>query len=303
MSTNLPKHFFDPIVIGHNAFFGVDHLSSARGQEREAYFANPKNIANVIAFALESGAGGIMMSTHERAHNVTKILREDPKLMDGLRVYPLLPYVQKYVTAANEKGMISVILDGISGTSSTEKLAMAWNGAKGLLGRDIYSILTNLIQIELKTFRGLNVPCVFLHDAFTDLALALNMKGIVDYYHEQLKKDFGYEAAFATKNLPLFLRKFHEWGYSNPLVMPHLNLLGFSMNPSREACELALKTYSSRVMAMSTLASGYLKPGEAYAYLGTLPHVESVVVGASSQAHVAETFSAIKRNMSHLFTQ
>jgi hypothetical protein len=205
------------------------------------------------------------------------------------------------VTAANEKGMLNVILDGVSGTSGSEKMSLVWHGAKALIGRDIFSILTNLINIELKAFRGLNMPCVFLHDAFTDLALTLNMKDIVDFYYSQIKKEFGAEAAFATKNLPLFLRKFDEWGYRRPLVMPHLNKLGFSMNPNRVACEEALANYPARVMAMSTLASGYLKPDEAYAYLSKLNHVESVVVGASSKGHVDETFNAIKTHFKHLF--
>ena len=32
-------------------------------------------------------------------------------IKDDLKIYPLLPYVQKYVVAANQKGMLNVILD------------------------------------------------------------------------------------------------------------------------------------------------------------------------------------------------
>ena len=44
------------------------------------------------------------------------------------------------------------------------------------------------------------------------------------------------------------------------------------MNPSREACEKCLVEHPIEVMA--TLASGYLRPTEAYSYLGALQGVD-----------------------------
>lgn len=299
----MTNRFFDPIVIGHNSFFGVDHLSATRGQQREAHFAIPSRIVEVIEWSVQQGAGGMMMSTHQRATGVTQLLRENRGLADSLRLYPLLPYVQKYVTAANEKGMLNVLKDSVSNTSSAEKFRMFWNGAAGVFRKDLHSILAALIQVELQPFKGFNVPCVFLHDVFTDLALALNLPDIIEFYHEELQRNYKCQAAFATKNLPLLLERFEQWGYSNPLVMPHINSIGFSMNPSREACEDALKRRPARVMAMSTLASGFLKPDAAYRYLGTVPHIESIVVGVSSLDHVRETFSAIKTHLPRLFSE
>ena len=68
------------------------------------------------------------------------------------------------------------------------------------------------------------------------------------------------EPAFATKNLPLLLKKLTSWGISKPLILTHFNKIGFQMNPSREACEKSLAEYDFQVMAMGTLASGHLKP-------------------------------------------
>ncbi len=63
------------------------------------------------------------------------------------------------------------------------------------------------------------------------------------------------------------------------------------MNPSREACEEVLRGCKYDVIAMSTLAAGYLKPEEAYEYLFKLPTIiRSVVVGVSSKKHAEETF-------------
>src|SRR5437016_10928642 len=105
------KTFFDPIVIGHNAFFGVDHLSTARGQERQSHFSDPLRIIETIEFARDNGATGLMMSTHEKAGSVADLMRRRSSLVKSVRVYPLLPYAQKYVTAANEKGLMNVVLD------------------------------------------------------------------------------------------------------------------------------------------------------------------------------------------------
>ena len=50
-----------PIVLGHNAFFGVDHLSAARGARRAADFAEPDRILEVVRAAAAHGAEGMMM--------------------------------------------------------------------------------------------------------------------------------------------------------------------------------------------------------------------------------------------------
>ena len=43
-------------------------------------------------------------------------------------------------------------------------------------------------------------------------------------------------------------------------------------------------------MAMGTLASGFLVPAEAFAYTAKFPAVKSVVIGASSEEHLRESF-------------
>ena len=90
---------------------------------------------------------------------------------------------------------------------------------------------------------------------------------------------------------------FKKTKIKNPLIMASINKLGYQVNPSREAFEDALKQYELQLLAMSTLAAGYLKPKEAYEYLFSLPRVDSVVVGLSSTNHAVETFSEIKKHL------
>lgn len=285
-----------PLVMGHNAFFGVDHLSAARGAARAAHFADPARILDVLREGVAQGAGGLMMSTHDRAAGLCDMIRGDARLAGALRLYPLLPYAQKYITRANEMGMVNVVLDALKGTSFSDKIWLFWEGGKGVLARDLNGILASLIRLELKPFKGLAMPAVFLHDAFTDLALGLGLQDIFSFYLEEMQRSHGSQGAFATKNLPMLLARFAEWGLPAPVVMTHVNKAGYHMNPSRAACEQALATHAASVMAMGTLASGHLRPDEAYAYLATVPRIESIVVGVSSPAHIAETFAAIRRH-------
>jgi hypothetical protein len=283
------------IVLGHNQFFGVDHLSAVRGAQRAAYFSENSRILNMIHTAYENGATGMMMSTHERAADIAEMLRNEGSLANKLAIYPLLPYVQKYVVAANEKGMLNVVFDALSGTKFSQKLAMIWKGGKGILAKDINAILSAMIRLELKTFQRLRMEAVFLHDVFTDLALALNLQDVFEFYLEEIQKLFGAQGAFTTKNLPTLLKRFSAWGLARPVVMTHFNKAGYHMNPSRKACEDAVSKYDVTIMAMGSLASGYLGPDEAYEYLAKISKVDSVVVGVSSEVHAKETFAAIKK--------
>ncbi len=286
----------DPVVLGHNPFFGIDHLSQAKAAERDARFQAVDGILDMIRFARDHGVRGMMMSTHPRATLVADALRKDPALLDSINIYPLLPYIAKYVRQANEKGLVNVVLDQVKAGGLGEKISMFARGGMAMLRKDRLQILGTLIQMELMPFKGLRVKAVFLHDALTDMGLALNLRGIFEFYHEEISKRFEAAPAFATKNLPLLVQKFSEWGLPKPLVLTHFNKVGFSMNPSRQACERTLAEADVQVMSMGTLASGYLKPDEAYEYLYGLPRMDSVVVGVSTKAHAESTFAAIDKH-------
>jgi len=294
---SVPANPLTGIVLGHNPFFGVDHLSAARGSERAAYFSDPNRILSTIREARSAGAGGMMMSTHERAAPLADLIATDATLARDFRIYPLLPYAQKYVTRANEVGMVNVVLEALSGTTLSQKTAMFVKGGKAFVSKDINAVLAALMQIELKPFAKLNVPAIFLHDAFTDLALAFGMAEVFEFYMAEIEKSFGARGGFATKNLPTLLQRFSEWGLPAPLVMTHFNKAGYHMNPSRQACEQAAARHDVSLLIMGSLASGYLRPDEAYAYLSSVANVDGVVVGVSSPAHIQETFGAIRQHM------
>ena len=113
---------------------------------------------------------------------------------------------------------------------------------------------------------------------------------------DYVKDNYGATPAFGTMNFPALVKSFDEWGFKKPLIMTSFNKVGFQMNPSREECERCLKEHDVDVLAMSTLAAGYLKPEEAYDYLFALPNIKSVVVGFSTKEHAMDIVHLIKNS-------
>jgi hypothetical protein len=82
------------------------------------------------------------------------------------------------------------------------------------------------------------------------------------------------------------------------VVAAPFNKIGFQMNPSRAACEEALRTnHWPILLAISVLAAGYLKPVEATEYLASLPNLRGVAVGVSKESQAKEIFGLLKQKL------
>jgi hypothetical protein len=96
---------------------------------------------------------------------------------------------------------------------------------------------------------------------------------------------------FETRNLPYLVEKFSTWGIGLDkvaLVAP-FNAAGFQMSPSKAECERALERIpETEIIAMSILASGYLKLNEATEYINSLPRLSGMVVGLSKEQHASD---------------
>ena len=289
----------DRIILGHNQFFGVDHLNSQTGNAKDAYFGEVEKILDVIHFSFDLGVKGLMVSTHERAIALSKALQRDASLKNQLGIYLLLPYIAKYVKQANEKGLVNIVLDSLAGTSLQSKIGVYWRGGMGYIKKDIKGIITALIDFETAPFINLNLRAIFLHDAITDLILGWGATEVLKIYYQHIQKNYRVIPAFCTKNLPRLASELNKIGIEDPLIMASINKVGYQVNPSIEEFTEALRENSLNLLAMSTLAAGYLKPKEAYEYLFSLPNVASVVVGVSRKDHARETFEIIRSLQPH----
>lgn len=288
----------DPILLGHNPFFGTNHLDQAQGEARATVFENEKAILEVLRKCHDEGIRGMMMSTHPRAAVFCRLLEREGFLSQGWRIYPLVPYIQKYVRGANEKGLVNMVKSMLTPKHGLDSLSILWSGGRSLMTKDVRGILTTLIDVELLPFKGLPLGAVFLHDALTDLALGLGADSVLGLFRDHIVEKYRVPAGLTTKNLPTLRRRLAGMeGWSRPLIMVSANATGFYMNPSPAESEQVLQKDDADIVAMSTLASGALRPDQAYPYLAQFPAIKSVVVGLSRPDHITETVKAIRTHL------
>ena len=147
-----------------------------------------------------------------------------------------------------------------------------------------------LIDAAMKMFEGLNTPVIFLQNVIVDLLMGLGMDEIFTHYAEYIKKKYNAEPGFITMNMPRMVDMCERLGIENPIICSSINKIGFRMSGSIEEYEEYLNSDRKfRPMAMQCLAAGALKPKEAMEYVTRFPKIESVLVGASSKAHIQQT--------------
>lgn len=290
----------DPIVLGHNPIFGVDHLSQEAGNLKAEQFADAQRIGEILSCCHALGVRGMMMSTHPRAALVCMVLDREAQLSSTWRVYPLVPYIQKYVRGANEKGLVTLVKDTLAQSSAAQKLSWLLRGGRGLFAKDIHRALKILIDLEMLPFEGRQLGAVFLHDALVDLALGLGIESVLEVFREHVEKRYHVPAGLVTKNLPTLRTRLETLGWSDTLVMASFNAIGFLVNPSVAECAAAIRKPGITFVAMSTLAAGALSPDNAYSFLSDYSSIGSVVVGMSRPEHVTETIAAIRRHLPFL---
>ena len=287
--------YLDKILLGHNQFFGTDHMSFERGAERASHFSKIENVIHIIRYAYKNGATGLMMSTHDNAKLIADELAKDDELKQNLHIYVLLPYMAKYVRMANERGMVNMVGEILSQANWKERIGIMSSGGMGVLQKDITGMLKALIDVELLPFKNLNMKAVFLHNALSDMVAGLGLEEIPHFFSGYISEKYQVAPAFCTLNSPILMNFLNDIKINNPVLMAPFNPMGFQMNPSKEEAENVLRKIPSRMIAMSTLAAGYVKPKEAYTYISSLPEIKSVIVGASSRNHINENFKLIKK--------
>jgi hypothetical protein len=290
----------DKILLGHNQFFGTDHMSFERGAERASHFSKIENVINIIRYAYKNGATGFMTSTHDNAKLIVDEIAKDKELRENLNIYVLLPYMAKYVKMANERGMVNMVSEILGQATWNERLKIMSTGGMGVLKKDITGMIKALIDVELLPFKKVNLKAVFLHNALSDMAAGLGLKEIPHIFASYISEKYQIEPAFCTLNSSKLMNFLNDIKINNPVLMAPFNPIGFQMNPSKEEAENVLSKIPSQMIAMSTLAAGYVNPKEAYAYLSSLPNIKSVIVGASSEEHINESFKHINESFNFI---
>jgi len=287
----------DKIVFGDNQFFGINHMSQEKSQQLSEKFYDIKNIYKVYDSAIECGIDAIMLNSNQRAPEICEYFRKNQSKYSNLKWYPSIPYPHKYANMVAEKGIFPAINELIFSNNTTSGvLGMVTKGSSALLSKDAIKLMQMLIDLEIRMFKGLDIKVIFLQNIVTDLMLGYGIKEIFEEYCYYVKRKYNVLPGFITINLPFCLNKLKEWNIKDVVVCSSINKIGFTMSPNIETYEEIIKNNDSsvyQIMAMSTLASGAIKPQEAYDYINQ-QNIQSVVFGASSKNHIEETVKMIK---------
>jgi len=278
------------ILFGDNQFFAVNHISDEKSRAQAIRFNDDLAIIKTLDYAIESGVNTFMCTTHDRISNICDHIRANPGKYERFCIYPCMPYAHKYANAVTESGIVGTLKEYTPGNF----FGSIWKGGVAYLSKDYLSIMELLVDAELKMFKGISVPVIFLQNVVTDLLLGLGMIDVLKYFHDYIIKKYNAEPGFITMNMPKLLTALNDAGIQNPIICTSINKTGFRMSGGKGLYEEVLRAKKLRAVAMQVLAGGAISAKEAIEYVCSLPNIQSILFGASTQANIHETVSLIR---------
>ena len=279
------------ILFGDNQFFAVNHISDEKSRAQSIKFKDDQAIIKTLDDARDAGINTFMCTTHDRIANICNIIRSHPDKYKDFSIFPCMPYAHKYANAVTELGVVGTLKQYVPGNF----FGSLFKGGVAYLSKDYLSIMELLIDSEMKMFKGINTPVIFLQNVITDLLLGLRSTEILASFHQYVKKKYNAEAGFITMNMPKLLDELEKVGVENPIICSSINKAGFRMSGGKEIYEHTLQTRKVRAIAMQVLGGGAISPKDAIEYVCNLPNIESILFGASSKANIVETAGLIRR--------
>ena len=281
----------DKVLFGDNQFFAVNHLSDEKSREQAIRFKDDAAIIRVLDQAREIGISTFMCTTHDRIANVCDYVRANPEKYMGFKIYPCMPYAHKYANAITDLGIIGTIKQYIPGNI----FSTFTKGGVAFIRKDFIGLMELFIDAEMKMFKGINTPVIFIQNVLVDLILGLKMVDVFKEYDSYIRKKYNAEPGYITMNLPALLDSLNSIGIENPIICSSINKIGFRMSGGINIYEKYLTEKTFRPIALQVLAAGALRPKEAIEYLGKFPKIESVLFGASTKSHIQETKELIEQ--------
>lgn len=278
------------ILFGDNQFFAVNHISDEKSRAQSIKFKDDQTILDTIDIARGQGVETFMCTTHDRIINICDMIRKDPEKYKNFSIYPCMPYAHKYANAVTELGIVGTLKQYVPGNF----FGSIFKGGIAFVSKDYISIMELMIDAEMKMFKGINTPVIFLQNVITDLLLGLGMNDILKAYYDYVKKKYNAEPGFITMNMPKLLDTLESMGIENPVICASINKAGFRMSGGKEVYEKTLRERKFRAIAMQVLGGGAIPAKEAIQYVSELPNVESILFGASSRQNIAQTVGYIR---------
>jgi hypothetical protein len=235
----------DRVLFGDNQFFAVSHLSDEKSREQTIRFKDDASIIRVLDQAMEVGIDTFMCTTHERISKICDHIRNYPEKYRGFKIYPCMPYAHKYANAVTEYGYIGTIKKYVPGNvfGSFAKGGLAY------VRKDFISLMQLLVDAEMKMFRGIETPVIFIQNVLVDLILGLKMYEVFKEYDLYIRRKYKAEPGYITMNLPAMYDALESVGIKNPIICSSINKIGFRMSGGKELYQKYLTEKTFRPIA------------------------------------------------------
>src|SRR5258708_32600165 len=204
----------DRVLFGDNQFFAVNHISDEKSRAQSIRFKDDEAIIKTLDIAREAGLNTFMCTTHDRIANICDFIRANPDKYNEYKIFPCMPYAHKYANAVTELGITGTLKQYVPGNF----LGSLFKGGVAYLSKDYLAIMELLIDSEMKMFKGINTPVIFLQNVITDLLLGLGANEIFVAFHQYIRKKYDAEAGFITMNMPMLLNVLEQGGIENPVI-------------------------------------------------------------------------------------
>jgi len=285
---------FDSILLGDNAFYGIDHLSYERARERTKLVQPLDHAVDLIKYSYDLGINGMVVATRPKLKEWIELLRSSSDIVNKLDFYPVMPYARGLQMKLSKFGVVNALTEILKEGGLRNEIKILAKGGLGFMRNDIVGLFKAFLDIEMIKLNMIRTKIIFLHPVLVDIALALNMKKIFETFNDHLKDNYKIEAGLCTKNFPKLVECLEKWDLEFASIMTSFNTAGFLMNPSKQACEETLKKYNGNVLAMNIFAGGYSRLPEVTDYIFSQPKIRNIVFGTSSFKHAKETIEVFK---------
>jgi hypothetical protein len=282
----------DKLLFGDNQFFGVNHMSEEKARAQSMRFQKIEAIIDVLDIAYDNGVRTFMCTTHDRIGEVADHMRANPARYKDFLFYPCMPYAHKYANAVTDDGMMGALKRFLPDEGL---LNAALRGGMSLARKDIEGVATLLIDAEMKMFKDLQTPVIFLQNVVVDLLLGLGFNEAFRIFADHVKTRYNAEPGFITMNMPRLLDVLEGLGIENPIICSNINKVGFRMCGGIDLYVDTLRNRNVRAIAMSVFASGAIPAEEAIRWVCELPNLQAIVFGASSAGNIRNTRDLVEK--------
>jgi len=278
------------LILGHNQFLGISHISEDKARDREKKFSKIESIYHIVEAAHDLGYKGMVIETHPRMIEFLNYYKENRTF--DLDFYLQVPYIHGYIQRANENGIGDLLLGIINQTGVIDAGSIAFRSLINSVKSDYISMALNLLKLEVSPFSDINIKTLLLHNVMTDVILSLDMIEPVRQYLEYVTDELDMKPGFITLNLSLLKIRFERWGISPSYVMTPINPKGYDMNPLQSDVERAIESFDTNIIAMNIFGGGAFSIEDVQSYINRFKNINACVIGASSEENLKESFEA-----------